>query len=517
MGTQNVKKNKMNKRLSNFSDQLKNEKISRDLKVNIDLVNKIFSNDFDFVVRSFLIFNKTPATIIYLETLVDEARISKDVLKPLMHPPYRLKPEDLSNKYRLKQTILDRALYHVSTEVDNCLTSTIDFFLRGYSVIFIDGADFAFVVNTSEHGLRSIAQPPAEQVIYGPHDSFIEDLKTNIALIRYRLATTDLRIKLRKIGTYTQTEVALMYVDGVTNCELIEEVERRLSKIEVDRILDSHYLVEFLEDNPRSPFPQVLKTERPDRVVGNLLEGRITILVDGSPISIILPIGLNEQLQSAEDYTEPPMVTSFIRLLRWFALVFSLTIPSLYIAIASFHPELIPTQFAVSMTGGRAGTPFILAVEVILMEIAIEVVREATLRMPTKIGSTLSIIGGIIIGQAIVEAGFVGPFTVVLVSLTAVASFTIPAYNVTLTMRLLRFPLLILSGILGLYGLIIGAMLIINHVLSLKSFGMPYLSPFSPGNWGGLKDSLVRLPIQWLLDRPEVLHPENKRRINNSK
>lgn len=308
-----------------------------------------------------------------------------------------------------------------------------------------------------------------------------------------------------EIGKRTRSKVAICFVEGITNPELVQEVKKRLSKIDTSSVLDSGVLEQYIEDNHLSPFPQVQYTERPDKVVSNLLEGRVAILVDGSPLALVVPTVFSQLYQTVEDYNERFLLMSSIRMARLVALVFSLIFPSLYVAVISFNPELIPTEFAVAVAGGRAGVPFPAIVEVLIIEISMEVLREATIRLPQQVGGALSIVGVLVIGQAAVSAGFSSPITVVIIALTTIGSFATPAYNAALALRLLRFPLIVMGGLFGLYGIMIGLILIANHLLSLKSFGVPYLSPLVPGNFNGMKDLLFRSPLWWFKKRPAML------------
>ncbi len=373
----------------------------------------------------------------------------------------------------------------------------------------MEGLTEAFLFDEKELEKRAIEQPQGEQVIRGPRDGFIEHLQTNIALIRSRIPVAKLRVKELKVGLMTKSSVAICYLDETVNKKLVEEVESRLRNANIDRVLDSGYIEQLIEDNPSSPFPQVQYTERPDKAVGNLVEGRVIIIIDGTPLVLICPATFNQFLQTSEDYNERALISSLIRMIRILALGSSLLFPSLYVAVLSFHPELIPAEFAVAVTSGRGGIPFPVVVEVLLMEIAMEILREATVRMPQQVGGALSIVGVLVIGQAAVEAGFVSPVTVVIIALSSIGSFATPAYNVAIAFRLLRFPILLLSGMFGLFGLVSAMLLMFNHMLALKSFGVPYLSPISPADWYSLRDSIVRFPLRWLLKRPEELHTYN--------
>jgi spore germination protein KA len=492
----------------------KDDTLNGNLEDSITFIANLMGENDDLILRRFHIFGQYEAVLVYFSNMVDQNVINSDILKPLMYPPPHLAREEVQLD-QLKDVLLNETLYHSVGKLEQKLSALVEVVLRGETVVLIDGLDEALLIGTTKVDKRGIDQPETEQVIRGAREGFIEQLGTNLALLRYRLPTTDFRIKLLQIGRITKSRVAVCYIKGIVNDALVEEVEKRLKKIDIDGVLDVGYLEQFIEDNHFSPFPQVQNTERPDKTVANLLEGRVAILVDGSPFALIAPTVFTQFYQTTEDYSERFLMVSFIRLTRLLALIFSLVTPSLYVAVISFNPELIPTKFAVAVSGGRAGVPFPSIVEVLLMEVSMEVLREATLRLPKQVGGALSIVGVLVIGQAAVSAGFVSPITVVVIALTTIGSFATPAYNAALALRLLRFPLVFLAGMFGLYGVMVGLILIANHVLSLKSFGVPYMSPIVPGNFDGMKDSLIRGPLWWMKKRPVLLHSPNSDRLGS--
>ena len=278
--------------------------------------------------------------------------------------------------------------------------------------------------------------------------------------------------------------------------------------------MDVGYVEQFIEDQPFSPFPTIQNTERPDKTAAALLEGRVAIMSEGSPFALIVPCFFNQFYHTVDDYTERFLIGSFIRIIRLLALITSLIFPALYVSLISFNPELIPTEFAVAIAGGRAGVPFPTFIEVLMIEISMEVLREATLRLPQVIGGALSIVGVLIIGQAAVSAGFASPITVVIVAFTTIGSFATPAYNAASALRLLRFPLILLAGTFGLYGVMLGLLFICNHLLALESFGSPFLSPFVPASRQGMKDLFIRGPLWWMRKRPSHLNPQDPDRLD---
>ncbi|UJF34203.1 spore germination protein [Paenibacillus hexagrammi] len=495
-----------------YLEQHHQDKLSGDLEGTLSLIQSLLGDNDDFIVRRFLIFGQYEAAILYFLNMIDQDVVNMDVMRPLMSldNPYsqeRMGPE------KLKGVLMNEVLYHSKGKLENKISSVIEVILRGETTVIVDGMDEALLIGTTMVEKRSITQPQTEQVIRGAREGFIEQLGTNVSLLRYRLPTSDFTVRSMQVGRVTKSRVAVCYIKGIVNDALVEEVISRISAIDIDGVLDVGYLEQFIEDNHLSPFPQIQNTERPDKAVANLLEGRVIILVDGSPFALIAPSVFTQFYQTTEDYSERFLMVSFIRLARLLALVFSLVTPSLYVAVISFNPELIPTKFAVAVSGGRAGVPFPSIVEVLLMEVSMEVLREATLRLPQQIGGALSIVGVLVIGQAAVAAGFVSPITVVVIALTTIGSFATPAYNAALALRLLRFPLVFLAGMFGLFGVVVGLILIVNHVLSLKSFGVPYMAPVVPGNFEAMKDTVIRGPLWWMKKRPSLLHTPNRNRV----
>ncbi|MFD0695534.1 spore germination protein [Paenibacillus sp. GCM10027628] len=498
-----------------FLEQHRNDKLSGSLDDTINFIQTVLGDNDDLITRKFRIFGQYQAVMVYFLNMIDQEAVNADIMRPLMTAPAHLLTTDFDLS-RLKEVILYETLYHSMGKLENKLSAIVEVVLRGQTIIVVDGMDEAFIIGTTKVDKRAIDQPQTEQVIRGAREGFIEQLGTNIALLRYRLPTTDFTLKFQEVGRVTKSRVAVCYLKGIANDALVEEVERRISEVDIDGVLDVGYLEQFIEDNHLSPFPQIQNTERPDKAVANLLEGRVIILVDGSPFALIAPSVFTQFYQTTEDYAERFLMVSFIRLARLLALVFSLVTPSLYVAVISFNPELIPTKFAVAVAGGRAGVPFPSVVEVLLMDVSMEVLREATLRLPQQVGGALSIVGVLVIGQAAVSAGFVSPITVVVIALTTIGSFATPAYNAALALRLLRFPLVFFAGMFGLYGVMVGLILIANHVLSLKSFGVPYMSPIVPGNYEGMKDTVIRGPLWWMKKRPSLLHTPNRNRVDGS-
>ncbi|MFD1425430.1 spore germination protein KA [Kroppenstedtia sanguinis] len=471
-------------------------------------VSDLLGENDDLVIRRFSLFGQREAALIYFSTLVEPDRVHRDILKPLMRVPAENEEVRLT-----EEDVLGEVLHFGKYQIADQLSDVVDEILKGSTAVWVDGFPSGILLETRNVEKRSVSEPQSERVLRGSREGFIEQLDANLSLLRYRLPNPNFTVKRLTIGTQTRSKVAYCYLQDVVQPALVREVEDRLQAIEIDGVLESGYLEQFIEDHHLSPFPQVANTERPDVAVSQLLEGRVIILVEGSPFVLMVPVVFAQFYQTLDDYSERFLIGSLIRLIRLLAILSSLFFPAIYVSLVSFHPELIPTDFAVAVAGGRAGVPFPAIAEVLFVEISMEILREASIRLPQQMGSAFSIIGILVVGQAAVAAGFASPITVVIVALTTIGSFAAPAYNISIAFRMLRFPILILSGIFGLYGVMVGAVMIANHMLSLRSFGVPYLTPISPENKRGWLDTLIRAPFWMLSKRPAFLHPLHRQRV----
>jgi spore germination protein KA len=372
-------------------------------------------------------------------------------------------------------------------------------------MLLMDGSPKGIALGSREWVDRGVQEPSSQTVVRGPKDGFTETLRTNTALIRRRIKDPNLWLETKQIGEKTQTDVAIMYLKGVANDKTVSELQSRLNRIKIDAILESGYIEELIQDEVYTPFPTVYNTERPDAVAAALLEGRIAIFVDGTPFVLIVPALMVHFFQSSEDYYQRADIATLIRILRYFSFFLALLTPSLYIAVSTFHQEMLPTPLLISLASQREGVPFPAFVEAMMMEVVFEILREAGVRMPRAIGSSISIVGALVIGQAAVEAGFVSATMVIIVSLTAICSFVFPANSMAMAFRMLRFLFMILAATFGLYGIILGLIVMVLHLNSLRSFGLPYLAPNAPFILQDQKDNIIRLPHWSLLKRPRLI------------
>ncbi|MFB5195653.1 spore germination protein [Neobacillus sp. KR4-4] len=494
---------------------LKPQKSSGNTASSGDLINKILIENVgqikedlgdcsDLIVRM-IKHKENPFAfaVIHIDGISNTPKIDEHVIEPIL--TNKFDPASRTIKDELQQVI---AVTNIKEK--NSFKDILSAIVSGGTVILIDGDTSALILDTKEIESRGIVEPTTQTVIRGPKDSFTENLRTNTSLVRSRIQSPNLRLDSMVIGDVTQTAVEIMYIKGIADEAIVKEVKNRLQKIKVDGILESAYIEGFIEDDPQSPFPTVQNTERPDAVVGNLLEGRVAIFMTGTPYVLIVPVTFTQLFQSPEDYYQNQYIGSVLRILRLGAFFLALYAPAVYVAMITHHQALVPTVLLVSIAAQREAIPFPAIVEAFIMEITFEVLREAGTR---AVGSALSIVGALILGQAAVDAGFVSAAMVIIVSVTAIASFALPNYNLGIAARSLRFLLLIVASYAGLYGVLAASLIIGMHLCSIRSFGVPYLSPIAPFNLKEQKDVLFRFALPNLINRPTPANKKNKVRI----
>ncbi|WP_037464847.1 spore germination protein [Shimazuella kribbensis] len=491
--------------------------ISASLHANIRHVKDTTGGSQDIVVREVYIGEnqKLGCCFLYTQGLTDSNAFHQFVLEPLMIFLKENDWKDFDVSPESWLPFIQRSLLPIGGVVqienfDELFTSM----LCGEVVFLMEGSRIGYRLCLKSWKDRGV--PEAEGVVRGPRESFSETLRTNTALIRRKINNPRLRLEGKTIGELTKTEISIMFIDGLVDNNVLEEVRRRLDKIDIDSILESGYIEELIQDEAYSPFPTVHHTEKPDVVAGGLLEGRVAIIVDGTPIVLMVPALFNQFFQAAEDYYERSLISSLIRILRFICLFISLLAPAVYIAVTTFHQEMLPTPLLVNLMVQREGVPFPAFVEAFLMELVFEILREAGVRLPKAVGQTVSFVGALVVGQAAVEAGIVSAGMVIVVAITAISSFVIPAYNMSIALRILRFILMMIAAGFGLYGVMMGIIVIVLHLCSIRSFGIPYMTPYGPYISSEFKDSIVRMP-HWMMDkRPVSLVSQDVVRGNNS-
>ncbi|OIK16824.1 spore germination protein [Bacillus sp. MUM 116] len=473
-----------------------------------DIGNSAFESRAEFIKNAFgntedlfmlpILYQEEKGILFYLETLSDSEKIQESILVPLSKNP-ELDFGDIPYTAETKSKIM--------------LEETINALLQGKTILIVQGEDDLFSFNTKKDLSRSPKEPDSEKTVRGSHIGFVESLSTNLGFIRQAIQSKHLRINYHRTGQYTNTQIAVVYMEGIANLSLVKRLEERLQTLSTDMIFSPGYLEEIIEDQPFSPFPHILFTERPDRAIAQLMEGRIILMSEGSCDVLVLPVSFFSFFQTSDDYNSRILTGSTFRLLRVTSFFLSLLLPALYIAIIGFHFEIIPNEILVLVKNSVENIPFPPLIEAMIMAFTIELIREAGIRLPSPIGQTIGIVGGLIIGDAIVSAGLVSNIMVIVIALTSISSFTIASYEMSNTVRLLTFPIMLSAATFGFVGIIFSLMFIVGHLCKLESLGTPYFTPVAPFNVQGMKDAIIRFPIWLLKFRPRELLVKNKKRL----
>ncbi|SET23652.1 spore germination protein KA [Natronincola peptidivorans] len=474
------------------------EKLDLDIEAAKKRLEEIFHHSEGLIIRPFKIrtFPRNKAFICYIDGLVDTDAMELNVLKPLMS-------QDISSFLGVKTSrtiavvLVEEIITSVNTFLVGYLNQVVDELLKGGTVIVVDGSPSAIVISAAHWETRGVTEPSAETVIRGPREGFNEDLITNITLIRRKVKSPKLKFEYITRGIYSKTKLAICYIDGIANPKIVEELKNRIEKINIDVVLESGYIEEFIDDQPFCTFPAIGTTEKPDVVVGKIFEGRIAVLCDGTPFVLTVPHLLVEHLQTSEDYYMKWVFASTIRLFRLMALVITSTLPAIYVGVQTFHHEIIPFKLFLSIMSAREPIPISSLTEALLMIVIFKLINEAGIRMPTAVGQAISVVGAIVLGQAVVEAGVASPLMIIVVALTAITSFVVPGLQNSIF--LIRILLLVLASIVGFYGIAFGLLFIFVYMCNLRSFGVPYLSPFAPTSVEDLEDTFIRAPLWTLL------------------
>lgn len=489
----------VDEKVEEFNRPLENSAISTSLGQNIAKIKELFK-DIDILRLRPLHSNEEPRQqycIVFLEGMINAALINDFIVKPL-----QLYAADRNE---------GNIMAHLTAEViqinETCRTQNFHDIIHmvsyGDTVLFIDGCDEALVLNTRCHEGRAISEPDNEKSLLGPREGFAEGLLQNLSLIRRKIRTHDLKMKMTTLGRRTKTDICICYMEGLVDKDILNELYHRLDKIDIDGVLDSNYITEFIRDSPRSPFRTIGYTEKPDITVAKLLEGRIAILVDGSPVAITLPYLFIESFQSSEDYYLSYYYGSFSRTLRIVGFFMSILVPGTYIAIVAFHHEMLPTPLLMNIAAARQSVPLPAALEAFVMLLVFDLLRETGIRMPSNIGHALSIVGALVIGQSAVEAKLVAAPMIIIVAITGITSLLVPKLNAPVVY--LRFIFLLAGAMFGFYGVLLALCILMIHLLSLKSFGVDVLSFSGSFEKANIQDKAVRFPWHKLRLRPNQI------------
>jgi hypothetical protein len=453
------------------------------------LYRRFADNDLLIVRHLNMAEGRPVASLAYLSAIVDEKSLNNELIGTLS--------DDLQHTGKHKDASYMELMNRLGkTKQLPRMEDVVQFIANAGIVLFIEGRSEAYGIALPGYETRAVEEPKTEVNVRGPREGFTEDLQKNLGMVYRRLKTPDLKSVAFKIGQQSQTKVTVLYLENQVNESVLAEVIKRLNAVRMNVLIDSAQLEELIQDSTYSPFSQILNTERPDRVVTALNRSKTAIMIDGTPNALLAPSSFTDFLHPSEDLYERFYFANFLRVLRVITLFISLFGPSLYIALTTFHLEMIPTPLMLAFLSTKAGIPFPTFIEALIMEIAFEVLREASLRLPRVLGQSVSIVGALIIGETAVDAGIVSRPMVIVVAMTGIASFTIPQFSTAISLRMLRFPLMAIAASTGVFGLALGMFMITLHLCSLKSFGKHYLPLFDGKGWRNVLESYVLFPIQ---------------------
>jgi hypothetical protein len=458
------------------------------------------------IIKRNLTLNNKQAIAIYVEGSTDLDLVQNNFINIILNTA----PEKLSDKNYLQSLPVGNLTYY--SDINIIITEI----LYGSTIIIVDGLDFAIGCKFVSVEKRKISEPETEKNIKGSHAGFIEDINTNMSLLRARIKNTTLKFKEIRIGTTTNQKVLIAYIEGIANNDMLNNLYSKVQAIDFDGLIGVGYIEQFISDFPLSPFPQHQMTERIDKTVASLLEGKFVIMLDGTPVMIIAPVSYFAFFRAPDDFNSHWIIGSFLGLLRELGMILAVFLPALYIAIISFHYYMIPLDLLLQLARSRVKIPFPPIIEALIMEVTIELLREAAIRLPSYVGTTIGVVGGLVIGEAAVSAGIVGELLLIVVAVTAIASYVIPSNDMALAVRITRFALIILAAVFGIIGFVVGAAFLVAHLLKLESLGQPYLKPVIPFNIRDLKDVFIRLPLKYHKKRPTITNPQDNKRGKNN-
>jgi hypothetical protein len=475
--------------------------------INSQVIKELFSKSGDVLVRPIKI-NQNDITfhIFCVDGMIDSQLVDRALLRSLREDPYIA-------QYKTEKAVMDYlqngGAYHVFTKEESDYQLLLKYVMSGMVAFIFDGEKKAIIYDIRMFEKRSISEPTEENVIKGAKDAFVEVMRINTVLIRRRIRSEYLVIESLSVGKVSKTDLSLCYVSNIVNMDTVSKIREKIKAIDIDNISTPAFIEEFLVENPKSLFPQIMATQRPDRISANLSDGRIALVVDGLPFVYLLPCQLVMLMQSPEDYANHYFVGSALRAIRYISMIVTLFLPAFYIAATTYQNQMLPVQLALSTQAAKQNVPFSSSTEVLGLLISFEILIEAGLRLPKTVGTAMSILGGIIVGQAAVTANIVSPLVVVIVSLAGIAGFIMPNQDLSSGIRVIRFVFAFLASAGGFLGLTVGLIILITHLCSMDNYGVAYLSPFVDIDESNHKDTIFRYPIRYFRKRTEKLAPEN--------
>ncbi|MBE5752794.1 MAG: spore germination protein [Clostridiales bacterium] len=495
------------------------EKLLKNLDENLKILKELLPAQ-DVLTYSFETKDGVACAVIYADGMVNKQLLGELVARPLTKITLNIKQND-GGRYETNevqaelQEFIKTTLLFPELKDGTEFSKLTDEILDGNSLLLVDGLDTGFIIGAKLLPVRSISEPPSDVAIKGPREGFIEDIKTNMTLVRKRLKCPELRFETLKIGKRSNTHVAISYLDGISSQETLQKIKEQLQKINVDCIVDSSYIAGFLAPRKHSVFKQVGSTEKPDVFCAKIAEGRVGILVDGSPIALTLPFILTEDLQSSEDYFISPFMASVYRGIRLTALFVALLLPALYVTAQIFKMQLLPLGLMLTIAGSVQGLPLSPSLEIFVVLLLLEILKEASIRMPKYVGMSLSVVGALVLGEAAVSAGFLSTPAIIVVAVSGICLYTVP--NFVETGSILRWIFLLVAGSVGVFGIVLFVAFLLYYLVGADGFGTPLLSPFSPLTTQDLKDTIIKYPLEELPKRPNVFRSKNKTRYRPNK
>ena len=477
-------------------------------RINSAWIKKLFEESGDVVVRTIKINqNNITVHLFCVDGLINQALFDEAIFRSLKFDPYL---SNCKTEREMMDYLLDGGAYHVFTSEESEYQLLLKYVLSGMVALIFDTEEKAIVYDIRMFEKRSIQEPSEENVIKGSKESFIEVMRMNTALIRRRIRSEYLVIEALSVGRISKTDIALVYISNVADINTVNKIRELINNIEIDNIASPAFIEEYLIPNKHSLFPQIMYTQRPDRVAANLSDGRVALVVDGIPFVYLLPCQLPMLMQSPDDYANHFFIGSSLRIIRYISMIITLFLPAFYIAATTYQSQMLPVQLALSTQAAKQNVPFSSASEVIGLLISFEILIEAGLRLPKAVGTAMSILGGLVVGQSAVAANLVSPAVVVIVSLAGISGFIMPNQDLSSGIRLSRFLLSVLAALSGFFGLAIGLILLITHLCSLNNYNTAYMSPFVDVEERNIKDTLLRFPIKYFTKRPNDIAPVNK-------
>jgi len=496
-----------------------NKKITPTLDDNLNQIKKAFGNANDLLIRELTLTKARDikVAIIGIDGLIDSGMAQQFAIHVLSYDIPAIDEKLPKRADQIFDLLLESRISMIDANSTDEIDTMYDNVLNGHLIILVDGVAKCMMFDCKGWQSRSISEPNTEKSLRGPKDSFLESIRFNTAMLRRRLRDPRLRFEAHQVGVRSKTDVFVTYIEGLTNPEFVELTNQRIKNIEIDTLVNTYELIQLIEDKHTTLFPRLMETERPDRVMKALTEGQVAIFVDGSPFVILGPFNFTSAFSAIDDYYNQPVFATIKRIMRYISYFSVVLIPGLYIALSTFHQEMIPTSLLITIINQRAANPFSTFIEIMIVTVLFELLREASLRKPDAIGDSMTIVGSLIIGQTIVESGIVSYAAVIVGSLTAISSFVLSSTRINISARLFKFAFMIIGAKFGFYGLTLAFILLVTHMASLTSMGQAYLAPMAPFNLSDQKDQLFKLPLKWMKRRPKVYETLDQVKMSDQK